>query len=148
MLGCKIAIMKNLINLFIFLIGFFYQEATAQLQKVGFNYVDDISNILPVRERYQYMNEVIDWRLKNLLPGLMKKHNIDVWLISYRENVVDPVAVTFAQFGANVFLGRSFLIHNPGDDKGIKRHFLNTRYPLYYGELKELIEKLLLNKKN
>ena len=70
--------MKNLINLFIFLIGFFYQEATAQLQKVGFNDVDDISNILPVRERYQYMNEVIDWRLKNLLPGLMKKHNIDV----------------------------------------------------------------------
>ena len=122
LVGCNIAIMKNLINLFIFLIVFFYQEATAQLQKVGFNDVDDISNILPVRERYQYMNEVVDWRLKNLLPRLMIKHNIDVWIISYRENVIDPVAATFGQFGANVFLGSSFLIHNLGGDKGIKRY--------------------------
>ena len=142
LVGCNIAIMKSLINLFIFLIVFFYQEATAQLQKVGFNDVDDISNILPVRERYQYMNEVVDWRLKNLLPRLMIKHNIDVWIISYRENVIDPVAATFGQFGANVFLGSSFLIHNLGGDKGIKQYPLRTGYPVYYGKLKDLIEKL------
>lgn len=109
---------------------------------VGFYKAHDVNNILPVRARYQYMNEVINWRIKHLLPNLMEKHGIDAWLISYRENNIDPVAATFGAFGANVFLGRTYLFHNQGAGKGVKRYPIQMRYPADLSDLKALVKKL------
>jgi hypothetical protein len=106
---------------------------SAIAQDVGFSGVDDISNILSLREQAKYMDEVITWRIENLLPGMMKKHAIDLWLIIDRENNKDPVAVTF---GDRMFLGGSKLLYNTGTDEGVRR------YGGGIGRVRALVEEL------
>jgi len=48
------------------------------------------------------MDEIVEWRLQHLLPGLMDTHGIDLWLAIDRENNKDPVAKTI---GDRMFLG-------------------------------------------
>ncbi len=106
---------------------------TGRAQDVGFIGVDDISNILPLREQAQYMDEVIAWRIEHLLPAMMKKHGIDMWVIIYRENNKDPVAVTF---GDRMFLGGSMLLYNTGSGEGVRR------YGGGIGRVRALVEEL------
>jgi hypothetical protein len=91
-------------------------------QNVGFGQVDDVSNILPVRERARYVNEVIEWRVEKLLPKLMRKHNIDMWFILDRENNKDPVAVTLYKKPFPGFLGRSVIFYNRPNGTGVERY--------------------------
>ena len=77
--------------------------AAAQRLDVGFGNVGDADQVLSMRERSKYMDEMVEWRIDHLLPGLMDKHGIDLWLVIDRENNKDPVAKTI---GDRMFLGR------------------------------------------
>ncbi len=60
-------------------------------QEFGGAAVRDIDKILPEKERAQVYNEILRWRLDNLIPELMRREGIDMWLIINREYNEDPV---------------------------------------------------------
>ena len=63
-------------------------------QEYGVSAVNDSQKILPERERAQVMNEWLKWRLDNIIPKLMRREGIDMWLIINREYNEDPVYLT------------------------------------------------------
>ena len=50
--------------------------------------------ILPERERARVVDEILEDRLNNLLPQLMRREGIDMWIIISREYNEDPVMKT------------------------------------------------------
>jgi hypothetical protein len=54
----------------------------------------DAQLILPLRERAAAEDEILKDRLDNLLPALMRKAGIDMWIVIAREYNEDPVAST------------------------------------------------------
>ncbi|WP_439882526.1 M24 family metallopeptidase [Pontibacter sp. MBLB2868] len=52
------------------------------------------TSILPLRERAILEDALLEERLENVLPAIMRRHNIDIWLIIAREYNEDPVAKT------------------------------------------------------
>ena len=51
----------------------------------------DIENILPERRRAEIVNENVAWRLDNILPQIMRREGIDLWLVICFEYNEDPV---------------------------------------------------------
>lgn len=51
-------------------------------------------SILTQKEQSQVIDEMLDYRLKNLLPGLMRREQIDCWVIISREYNEDPIIET------------------------------------------------------
>ena len=54
----------------------------------------DIENILPLRDQACLSNEILEWRLDNLLPAIMRREGIDMWLVMTFEYDEDPVYMT------------------------------------------------------
>jgi hypothetical protein len=52
------------------------------------------AQVLPLREQAKVIDEILAERINNLLPGLMEKNNIDMWVIISREYNEDPVLKT------------------------------------------------------
>ncbi|GAB4040191.1 M24 family metallopeptidase [Spirosoma gilvum] len=52
------------------------------------------SSVLPERERARVIDEILDDRFANLLPQLMRREGIDMWIIISREYNEDPVLRT------------------------------------------------------
>ncbi|MBT8145880.1 MAG: Xaa-Pro aminopeptidase, partial [Gammaproteobacteria bacterium] len=53
---------------------------------------DELSErILPLRERAAVTDEILQDRLDNLVPQLMRRSEIDAWVIIAREYNEDPV---------------------------------------------------------
>ncbi|WP_020594958.1 M24 family metallopeptidase [Spirosoma panaciterrae] len=52
------------------------------------------SNVLPERERARVIDEILEDRFTNLLPQLMRREGIDMWIIISREYNEDPVLRT------------------------------------------------------
>ena len=50
--------------------------------------------ILPLREQSKVIDEILDDRLNNLLPALMKETGIDMWILISEEYNEDPVLKT------------------------------------------------------
>jgi len=50
--------------------------------------------VLPVRQQAAVVNELLSERLNNLLPSLMEKTGIDMWVIVSREYNEDPIIKT------------------------------------------------------
>ena len=50
--------------------------------------------ILPERERAAVIDEILEYRMNNLLPQLMRKEGIDMWVLISREYNEDPVMKT------------------------------------------------------
>lgn len=53
------------------------------------------SAILPMEERAQLIDEVLEERIQKLLPELMERAGIDMWVLISREYNEDPVLKTF-----------------------------------------------------
>ncbi len=51
----------------------------------------EMPNLLSLRERGAVMDEILEDRLTNLLPGLMEEEGADMWLVITREYNEDPV---------------------------------------------------------
>ena len=53
------------------------------------------SSVLSMRERAQVIDDILELRIKTILPQLMTREDIDMWVIISREYNEDPVIETF-----------------------------------------------------
>ncbi len=91
-------------------------------QTIGTTAVRDIENILPEKDRARIMNEILEWRLENIIPSLMRREGIDMWLIICREYNEDPVYLTMVPEPAMAARRTSILIfHDKGEEEGVER---------------------------
>ncbi|MEP1384631.1 MAG: M24 family metallopeptidase [Paraglaciecola sp.] len=78
--------------------------------------------ILSMRDRAVRVNQVLDDRLQNLLPKLMRREGIDMWVLVSREYNEDPVLKT--TLPANWLSARRrtiLVLFDPGEGKPIER---------------------------
>ena len=84
--------------------------------------VRDSKNILPVKDRERLMDEWLKWRLDNIVPELMRREGIDMWLVINREYNEDPVYLSLVPRETMNARRTSILIfHDLGPDKGVER---------------------------
>jgi methionine aminopeptidase len=84
--------------------------------------VKDYKNILPEKDRAEVMNEWLKWRLDNLVPRLMRREGIDLWLVINREYNEDPVYLSLVPRPTMYARRTSILIfHDLGPEKGVER---------------------------
>ncbi|MCG2587824.1 M24 family metallopeptidase [Rhodohalobacter sulfatireducens] len=80
--------MKKIVLLF-FVISFIIQNPALSQTR------NDIQpDILPMRERAEVMDQWTEYRLDNLIPELMRREGIDMWVLVAREYNEDPVLLT------------------------------------------------------
>lgn len=87
-------------------------------------------SVLQERQRVEPINHMLEDRLENLLPRLMRETEIDLWLVINREYAEDPVYLTLVP--EPVFAARRttmLLFHDRGPEEGIERLTV-SRYPL------------------
>lgn len=85
---------------------------------------------LPLRQRVEPINRILERRLDELLPRLMRETDIDLWLVINREYAEDPVY--FSLVPEPVFAARRttmLLFHDRGGEEGVERLTV-SRYPL------------------
>ncbi|KPK95552.1 hypothetical protein AMJ80_04955 [bacterium SM23_31] len=91
-------------------------------QEHGVTAVQDITNILPERQRAEIMNRWLEWRLENLIPDLMRREGIDMWLVICREYNEDPVYMSLVPEPNMSARRTSILIfHDRGPAAGVER---------------------------
>ena len=80
----------------IFFIFIFYQTMRKILILFVLLFITDIyaQNVLPLKERAEFVNKLQKDRLTNLLPTLMEKTGIDMWVLIAREYNEDPIIKT------------------------------------------------------
>jgi Metallopeptidase family M24 len=84
--------------------------------------VKDSKNILAEKAREELMNEWLKWRLDNIIPELMRRQGIDLWLVINREYNEDPVYLSLVPRPTMSARRTSILIfHDLGPDKGVER---------------------------
>lgn len=91
-------------------------------QEFGGAAVKDIEKILPERERAVVTNEWLRWRLDNLIPELMRREGIDLWLIINREYNEDPVYLSMMPAPTmNARRTSILMFHDRGEGEGVDR---------------------------
>ena len=84
--------------------------------------VDDSQNILPEKERARVVNDWLRWRLDNIIPELMRREGIELWLVINREYNEDPVYMTLVPEPVMYARRTSILIfHDRGKELGVER---------------------------
>jgi len=84
--------------------------------------VNDTCNILPIKHQEMLWNEILKWRLDHIIPDVMRREGIDLWIVLNRENNEDPVYMTLVP-KPNMTARRSALIfYDPGEPKEIQRY--------------------------
>jgi Xaa-Pro aminopeptidase len=84
--------------------------------------VDDSQNILAEKDRAQVMNDWLKWRLENIIPELMRREGIDMWLVINREYNEDPVYMSLVPEPVMYARRCSILIfHDRGKELGVDR---------------------------
>lgn len=79
-------------------------------------------DVLPMRERAQLIDQVLDDRLDNLLPSLMRREGIDMWVLISREYNEDPVLKTMLPANWLSARRRTILVlFDPGEGQAIER---------------------------
>ncbi|MFD2515199.1 M24 family metallopeptidase [Pontibacter locisalis] len=81
-----------------------------------------IPNILPLRERAAVEDALLQERLDKLLPELMRREGIDMWVIVAREYNEDPVAKTMLPATWLAARRRTIMLfHDKGPGKGVEK---------------------------
>ena len=74
----------------------------------------DIDNILPVKTQIELYNKNLEWKLDNLLPDIMRREKIDMWIVICFENSEDPVYRTLNTWPGDGARRLSILIFHDG----------------------------------
>ncbi|MYA07152.1 MAG: aminopeptidase P family protein [Holophagales bacterium] len=121
-------------------LGLFALAATSVLaQSANFEQgrvLDGPGHVLPHRDRVEPFNRMLEERLNELLPRLMRETGIDMWLVINREYNEDPVF--FSLVPRPVFAARRttmLVFFDRGPDHGGVELLTVNRYP--YGALYE-----------
>ena len=88
-------------------------------------------NILNLRQQAKVIDEIQKDRLENLLPKLMKLHDVEMWVLITREYNEDPVVKTFLPPTWLNARRRTIIVFSLKD--GIFKSAAITRYP--FGKL-------------
>jgi len=90
---------------------------------------NNVEGILDVEKRAEVFNKWLKWRLENILPKVMQRENIEMWLIINREYNEDPVYMTMVPKPTMNARRTSILIfHNQGPSKGVEK-YSGSYYP-------------------
>jgi Xaa-Pro aminopeptidase len=76
----------------------------------------------PLREQAATQQQWLRLRLERVLPKLMRRHGVQMWLVICREYNEDPVF--FSLVSPTTFAARRrtiYVFHDRGDDKGVER---------------------------
>jgi Xaa-Pro aminopeptidase len=76
----------------------------------------------PLREQAELQQRWLKARLERVLPALMRKHKVQMWLVICREYNEDPVF--FSLVSPTVFAARRrtiYVFHDRGGEKGVER---------------------------
>ncbi len=85
------------------------------------NVFADTISPLPLKQRAEVVDELLQQRVQKLLPELMRKADIDMWVLISREYNEDPVLKTFLPSDWLSARRRTILlIHDPGEDKNLE----------------------------
>ena len=49
-----------------------------------------LDSVLPLREQARVFNEILAWRLDNILPAIMRREGVDMWIVMCFEYNEDP----------------------------------------------------------
>jgi len=90
--------------------------------------VSIIGQILPLREQAKVIDEVLADRFNRLLPGLMEKQGIDMWVIISREYNEDPVLKTMLPATWLSARRRTILVFYNNPSKKIYKKLAVARY--------------------
>ena len=80
----------------------------------------DIDAVLPLRERAQLYNEILEWRLDNILPEIMREEGMDMWVVINFEYDEDPIYMTLVPEPIMSARRLSILVFHNSDD-GFKK---------------------------
>ncbi|MBU1337742.1 MAG: M24 family metallopeptidase [Acidobacteria bacterium] len=112
--------MKRFLGLFVVFLCVGIVPVVAE--DIGVSGVDDITKILPLRERAEVMNGWLKWRLENIIPDLLRREGIDMWLVINREYNEDPVYMSLVPEPVMNARRTSILIfYDHGPEKGVER---------------------------
>ena len=79
-------------------------------------------HVLPLKERAAVEDELLEDRLQNLLPALMRLQGIDMWILVAREYAEDPIVKTMLPATWLHARRRTILVFSDrGKDKGVER---------------------------
>ncbi|MDQ5859257.1 MAG: aminopeptidase P family protein [Acidobacteriota bacterium] len=82
----------------------------------------DVPIVPPLREQHRVRQEWLKARLDRVLPALMRRHGIAMWIISNREYAEDPVFLSLVSPSVFAARRRTILVFfDRGPEKGIER---------------------------
>lgn len=109
-------------SLILGMVVFFGAVSLCMAQGHGATAVGDSCHILPEKERARIKNEWLKWRLDNIVPELMRRERIDMWLVINREYNEDPVYMSMVPEPVMYARRTSILIfHDRGKGLGVER---------------------------
>lgn len=92
------------------------------VQEDSIAFVRDVNTILPEKARAEVYNEILKWRLDNIIPELLRREGIDMWLIINREYNEDPVYMSLVPEPVMNARRTSILMFvDHGPEKGVER---------------------------
>jgi hypothetical protein len=95
---------------------------------------DITPNILPMQERAEVIDRWTEDKLDNLIPELMRRENIDMWVLVAREYNEDPVLLTMLPATWQSSRRTTILVfHDPGEGEPVERMAV-ARYDIGFFE--------------
>ena len=96
---------------------------------IGHTSADDLkSRVMSMKERAELRDKFLDDRIKTVLPEIMERTGIDMWVIIAREYNEDPVLRTMLPSNwINARRRTILVIFNPGDNRPLET-FAVARY--------------------
>lgn len=82
----------------------------------------DVPAVAPLREQHRVRQEWLKARLERVLPALMRRHGVSMWIVSNREYAEDPVYLSLVSPSVFAARRRTILVFfDRGAEKGIER---------------------------
>ncbi|MEQ8404970.1 MAG: M24 family metallopeptidase [Oceanicaulis sp.] len=79
-------------------------------------------DILPLRERAEVIDTIVEHRLDAVIPEIMRAEGVDLWLLMAREYFEEPVVESMLDARSMAARRRTILIfHDPGEGRPVER---------------------------
>jgi hypothetical protein len=77
--------------------------------------------IMPIRERAEYVLDITDKRLDQLLPRMMRETGLDMWIITGNEDNHDPLFWTMSPYKNWSPITQILVLYDRGPELGVER---------------------------